>query len=532
MLTRDVQRLTLAVVLTLLLFYSLSVYLARGETRQEWLSYASDDHDAFKQPDDANVPQNIPIPFPDPKAEHHDASDGSNIALQEPKADDATKKQPAAGAPVEKKPPQGDAKPPTAQDALKPKPEGDTGPAKAKDPSKGDGPPAAAAPPATGDGKKKTLEHHEISSSSTLNKRYLKVDFGDAKVMNPNIIPHPSLENTWVIVAQRANDETQAEFQELSCNAIIWEDSLRCLGPATVLPVDKTQGAGKCDGDLSYFNLNVGPHDARVFYGPEKPYIVFGSNSMFTCFGQFVQAFPSLAGWTGSDVKGGNDFVAPTELQRPDAWGKIEKNWFLFWDDKGGAYVHHDIQPKRAFAKVNADGSVGPDLAPAAEASDKKCMAKYMPKIAPELESIHQATNSLRITMCRRSDADCVATDKNTYIFTIYQHKTYYNYHSVYEPYLMVFEQHAPFNIHGMSRKPLWINGRENHPDRDTSDMFYVTAMNWKSKERLYHGYLDDEIFIAFGIEDERAGGIDVRASDLFDDLGLCDTAAPVKASS
>ena len=37
-----------------------------------------------------------------------------------------------------------------------------------------------------------------------------------------------------------------------------------------------------------------------------------------------------------------------------------------------------------------------------------------------------------------------------------------------------------------------------------------------------YHGYLDDVLYIAFGIEDERTGGIDVRARDLLGNLGLC----------
>ena len=37
-----------------------------------------------------------------------------------------------------------------------------------------------------------------------------------------------------------------------------------------------------------------------------------------------------------------------------------------------------------------------------------------------------------------------------------------------------------------------------------------------------YHGFLDDVVFLAFGIEDERTAGIDVRAGDLVRGLGMC----------
>ena len=339
--------------------------------------------------------------------------------------------------------------------------------------------------------------------------------------MNPNILPHPTLANTWIIVAQRKYEEASPEFKELACEAIIWDDTLRCQGLPTALPIAATAG-GKCDGDLSYFNLNVGPHDARFFYGPEKPYIVFGSNSMFTCFGQFIQSFSALADWS-NNTSSQDDFHVATELQRPNSWGNIEKNWFPFWDEEGRMYIHHDIRPARVFAQVQLDGSVGPDLGALAAASDEKCILKYMPELAPELESIHQATNSLKVTMCPNAAQGCRPNKDNTFIISIYQHKTYYNFHSVYEPYVMVFKQQAPFRIHAMSRRPLWIHGREWHPERNTSDMFYVTSISWKSRERRYGGFLDDEVFIAFGIEDENAGGIDVLASELLGDLGLCD---------
>jgi len=49
--------------------------------------------------------------------------------------------------------------------------------------------------------------------------------------------------------------------------------------------------------------------------------------------------------------------------------------------------------------------------------------------------------------------------------------------------------------------------------------------MSWKGKEQKYHGYLDDALFLAFGIEDSRSGGIDVTAGELLKGMGLCSEA-------
>jgi hypothetical protein len=46
--------------------------------------------------------------------------------------------------------------------------------------------------------------------------------------------------------------------------------------------------------------------------------------------------------------------------------------------------------------------------------------------------------------------------------------------------------------------------------------------MSWKTPGQMYHGYMDDDMFLGFGIEDSVSAGIDIRASDLLQDLGYC----------
>lgn len=366
------------------------------------------------------------------------------------------------------------------------------------------------------------LQHIELSSISTTSGAYFPIDFsGTLNGANPNIIPHPSLPETYIVVAQLAQPESSdnIDFIELTCLATFTPSRLACLELASALPIAPTSGEN-CHGQLDYFNVNNGPHDARVFHGPDKPYVMFGSNSGFTCFGLFMQNFRGLMDW-GEPSEG--TFSAATEVQRPPPWGAIEKNWFVFWDAFGEAYLHYDVFPRRTFAKLSNDGSVGEDLSLATQDDDSRCIDAWMPKMAtePTPESIHQATNSLRITLCQRADPYCVE-EENTFIMSIYQHKTFFGFHSVYEPYVMLLNERAPFGLHAMGKRPLWINGREKDQEKKTSDMFYVTSISWKGKEMKYHGYLDDEMFIGFGIEDERAGGIDVRAEDVLRDLGFC----------
>ncbi len=112
-----------------------------------------------------------------------------------------------------------------------------------------------------------------------------------------------------------------------------------------------------------------------------------------------------------------------------------------------------------------------------------------------EYQSVHQATNSLRITLCERKES-CIPDNENTFIFTIFQHKTYRNFHAVYEPYEMAFRQTAPFEVYGISRRPFWILGREKLPD-DGSEMFYITSISWKSKRQHYHGLWMIPFFLA-----------------------------------
>lgn len=394
--------------------------------------------------------------------------------------------------------------------------------------------------------------HHEIFSVSTTDRKYFKIDFSPRSGINPNAIPHPTLKDHWVIVGQLDDHllDISVWLAELVCTATFKGGVLSCINAPLILSIGKTpvsaylhnkytearltsmKGNGNCTGDVGYYNFSIGPRDARIFYGPTGPWAIYGSLSEYTCLGLWMQDFRVLTEWP-FDFFDPELFRNPTEIQRPGGkYGSFEKNFFIFWDKDENFYAHHDIYPKRVFAQLSKDGSVGPDLAPQAAANDEVCMAKYMPKLQNQ-ERIHQATNSISITLCKRADSECKPDNSNTFILTIFQVKKFYDEHCVYEPYVMLFQQQQPFAVHGISTKPFWVSGRgkpgewktpEDEKTIDQTQMLYITSVSWKEEGLGYHGFIDDVLFVLFGIEDNGSGGIDIVARDLLADMALCAT--------
>ncbi|CAG8981930.1 hypothetical protein HYALB_00013821 [Hymenoscyphus albidus] len=407
-------------------------------------------------------------------------------------------------------------------------------------------------PSATGKDWDPSETYHEVFSVSTKDKKFFYLQFGDQRGINPNIIPHPTENDTWIMVSQWHNDRIRDGaysffFSQIACNAVFEDGKLVCNSVVTNLPIAATTGPHELCADPdkvpAYFGLSLGSHDARLFYGPETPYVLYGSISMYTCFSQWMLDFRILVDWPWNMAELKEAYSNPwpfreaTEIERPPPFGIIEKNWFVFWDSKDEMYMHMDIAPKRSFAKFDMDGKMGKNLEPMAFSTDERCIDELMPK-APRaeehLEDIHQATNSLKITLCVRADPDCKPDDTNTFIMAIFHHKTFFDWHGVYDPFVLLFQQSPPFAIHGVSQKPIWFHGRggpgegrkpDFRPDDmpwNQTQMLFTTSISWKQQGLTYHGYLDDVMFVGFGVEDRDTAAIDVMAGDLLGGMALC----------
>ncbi|SMY28333.1 unnamed protein product [Zymoseptoria tritici ST99CH_1A5] len=382
--------------------------------------------------------------------------------------------------------------------------------------------------------------HREIFSLTTRDRKYMGVYWNEELGYNPNLIPHPTKSDQHIIVAQHLRpNATDVDSKQLVCSASFIDGSMVCDKHPVDLDTDPAI-LGNCTGEMAFGNSGTGPHDARLFYGPNDPFLMYGSQSVHACFGQWLHDARMVLDAFAVERPKVVLFKNATEIMRPPPWRQLEKNFFVFWDGNGLPFVHHDIYPKRVFAQLDATGAIGEDLAPQAASSDERCMAAYMPHVRKAGgEVIHQATNSLTITLCKRADSSCVPTDDNTFIMHIFQHKAGYSFHVVYEPYVILFRRTAPFQVHAISQRPIWIHGRgpfttetnanrywgkpEAVPENHT-ESFYVTSMSWKTPGQKYTGYLDDVMFLAFGVEDTTSGIIDVKAGDLVQDLAFCDS--------
>lgn len=84
--------------------------------------------------------------------------------------------------------------------------------------------------------------YREIFSVSTADKKFFPIEFDRQRSINPNAIPHPFLDNTWIIVSQlqRSSVKSTVWFAELVCNAVFKNGALSCVDPPMILPISKT----------------------------------------------------------------------------------------------------------------------------------------------------------------------------------------------------------------------------------------------------------------------------------------------------
>lgn len=370
------------------------------------------------------------------------------------------------------------------------------------------------------------LEYREVFSATTWDRKYVPVFYQGANVINPSILPHPTDYFLWILVSQRKPKGVEEPVAEqIGCVATFLDGALFCTTGYTPLPVQSPMN-GSCTGDYADLNSYSGPRNARVFYGPDAPYIMYSSLSQHGCIGVWIQDARTLIGpLFFQSVAGPQLYFNPTEIQTPYARKPVEENFFLFWDMEGRAYVHHALFPQRIFAQLQSDGSVGEDLGLRTTMSDQMCFAKYLPAIGSP-EAVQQATSSLSVTLCKRDDPACAPNDSNTFIMHLFNVESMSAERTNYEPYAVLFQRSAPFTVHAISQKPLWVHGRKVLDAADLSNVkteaIYITSMTWKLHTQKYHGYIDDLLFLGFGIEESHPGALDITAGELLQDLAFC----------
>lgn len=267
-----------------------------------------------------------------------------------------------------------------------------------------------------------------------------------------------------------------------------------------------------------------------------------------------------------------------TELTRNPAETRasIEKNWLPFFSSTGESYIHYDItDPRntsargRTFAKLLGNGFTTTNL------TDPLELPCLFDTDATEIDEAkkggtwHQATNSLRLILCKRKDPHCKADPENTVFFAVI-HRKFPNYLDLplrYERHFMVWSATPPFSMLGISQHPIlmanetasgWTESQnwDDYPDnaatvahtkmhRNTTEPYggkeywayftytvsiaYAwarTGMDEVGEKNV--GYLDDEVVLGIGIDDKGQGFARAKAGDLVQCLRACPGRAEV----
>ncbi|KAL9625370.1 MAG: hypothetical protein Q9160_000433 [Pyrenula sp. 1 TL-2023] len=167
----------------------------------------------------------------------------------------------------------------------------------------------------------------------------------------------------------------------------------------------------------------------------------------------------------------------------------VEKNWFLFFPSVSASYVHYDLPSfsnsfasernhsseipteGRSFAKLIGGGLTTPNLTSPDE-------APCLPQEDDPLKRSgrwHQASNSLKLVLCRRGEilaGKCSRIEGFRTIHFALIHRKFSNEWALplrYERYFVAWDTEPPFTMLGMSRYPI--------------QFWNETASGWSSQE-------------------------------------------------
>ncbi|KAK9319893.1 hypothetical protein V1517DRAFT_265407 [Lipomyces orientalis] len=344
---------------------------------------------------------------------------------------------------------------------------------------------------------------HKLSSANYLvsavadEGTITRMDFGwhpaRAPRYNPNILPFPKDYKHPYIGFARQSPKGVLYHHEIVWCEMDWGETpaigrkvLVCAQPAQRLTLPEwVSKPGSCKS-LPYLALKAGHSDPRVLFSPRgEPLMVVGNNGKSNCMGQFVIDLRVVV--PGLNWKMGLRHVpirykTLTELPRPE-YNEVEKNWFLMWDEADVGYVQHETE-RRSVSLLNAPQNKQVNIA---TPGIQKCLSVLKRPIKDrksQANDIHQATNSLRVTLC---DFPCIPTIHNTVIIEL-MHMKYKNvYELFYRRYVIIMNATAPFNVIGRT-------GNLMYAGTDERTMLYSVSMTWDHEHYSGHEEWDEDV--------------------------------------
>ncbi|KAL9561381.1 hypothetical protein ACKAV7_014736 [Fusarium commune] len=297
----------------------------------------------------------------------------------------------------------------------------------------------------------------------------------------------------------------------------------------------------------------IGPEDMKLFWTRiGEPLLIFTHqvDDENMCQGQFLidvrAAMPEIEQALGpepSSLLPPIRFESPTALRReappgqePHPRYQREKNWapaqspfstdseLLLMAEPGQLFrwtsndepVESVVDAKDLRSAVEVP--YPPNVKPGETWHSEKSMT-CMHDVMLDDRHVHQSTPMLSLTFCNRGT--CEPDEQNTVMLGMVQrrHDPPAAPFTWYDRRIAVYEAASPYRMVSVSKK-LTYHGETDGKYIWTGSMVYYT--NQIEFPPSNHGFLDDEVWLGFGIKDAAAGWLDIRARDLVTDHYLC----------
>ncbi|KAM0543460.1 hypothetical protein ACHAPJ_012324 [Fusarium lateritium] len=295
----------------------------------------------------------------------------------------------------------------------------------------------------------------------------------------------------------------------------------------------------------------IGPEDMKLFWRKNgTPMLIFTHqvDDENLCEGMYIvdarAAVPELVRQMGKHAKELPDieFAKPILLRRQPPEGEEsdpkyqrEKNWapvynpfsedddeMMFMVDPSELYRFNSTDEPLFNMESERESAVDEPFPP-----DSETKTWHSPKhtclndVMLTDRRVHQSTPMLSLTLCKRGE--CEPAPNNTVIMGMVQMRydppQYTN--TWYDHRIVVYSPIAPFNMMSVSKK-LTYHGETNSKYIWTGSMVY----HGDQPKQRSHGFLDDEIWLSFGIGDSSPGWLDIKAEELVLDHYFCDGAS------
>ncbi|KAK9383402.1 uncharacterized protein V2V93DRAFT_361783 [Kockiozyma suomiensis] len=321
---------------------------------------------------------------------------------------------------------------------------------------------------------------------------------------NPTVLSYPpGSPNPYLVVTNILRTDNGHTKHHMSYCDMNWTKSrgverqiLSCSNePATFAYADFTPPEGACTGENALLKDDVGAMDPRLFFSPRgEPLMIVGAAGHSNCWSQYLIDLRVYIPALGEKMNISHlpiRFDKPLELPRDDD-ASIHKNWFLFYDENNIPYVHRSFSNRSLAPVENLLSGVSSDdeysnllqnrETPSCIQELKKTYSSSLEKVH---DSIHQATNSLRVTLC---DFPCIPTIHNTVNIEIFHVKYLNNLEIFYRRYVVLMNITAPFEVIGRTNNIIYVGV-------DEKSLIYTVSMSWDPQSRSKHGKWNDHVY-------------------------------------